>query len=123
MTRPEYTVDNPVDIDLDCNPNLLTLSLVDFTPQYLIRLLSSLVTPNLQQVTLYFNDDPHPYEPDGWLEIDRILNGQASVRLVEIVLAFDPTPSSKFIGYSPLLWSRGILKITYLPFDQWPFVK
>jgi hypothetical protein len=87
--------------------------------EYLIRLLSSLVTPNLQQVTLYFPEYPNFHEWDCWPEIDRILNGQASVRLVEIVLD-DPTSSSEFIEYSPLLWHRGILKITYLPVEQWP---
>jgi hypothetical protein len=113
-----------VDIDLGCNPNLLTLSLDAFALQYLTRLLSTLVTPNLQQVTLYFHDYSSCFrERDCCLEIDRILNGQASVHLVEIVLGVDPTLSSKFIEYSPLLWSRGVLKITYLPFDQWPWTK
>jgi hypothetical protein len=89
----------------------------------LIRLLSSLVTPNLQQVTLYFPKYPNFHEWDCWLEIDRILNGQASVRLVKIVLSVDtdPTPSPKFIEYSPLPWSRGILKITYLDINHWPY--
>jgi hypothetical protein len=114
--RPDCT--DTVNIDLGCNLNLLTLSMDAFALQYLTRLLSTLVTPNLQQVTLYFPEYIHEW--DCCLEIDRILNGQASVHLVEIVQDVDPRLSSKFIEYSPLLWSRGVLKITYLPYIKWP---
>jgi hypothetical protein len=114
-------------IDLGSNPNLLTLSLeIDLIRgrravlPYLIRLLSGLVMPNLQQVTLGFLDYTDFLEWDDWLEIDRILNGLASVRFVEILLDADPTPTPTFIEFSPLLWSRGILKITFLPLHQWP---
>jgi hypothetical protein len=115
--RPEGS--HTLKIDLGCNPNLITLSLQinPDAPLYLVRLLGGFVMPNLQQVTLYLSEYPEWYD---WLEIDRVLNGQASVCLVEIVLDADPTPSPTFIEYSPLLWSRGILKVTYLPHYRWP---
>jgi hypothetical protein len=74
--------------------------------------------PNLQQVTLGFRKYSDFREWDDWLEIDRILNGLASVCFVEILLDADPT--LKFIEYSPLLSSRRILKMTYLPVGYWP---
>jgi hypothetical protein len=88
--RPDC--DYTVDIDLGCNPNLLTLSVENSssTLYFLIRLLSGIVLPNLPQVNLYFEENCSFYEWDCWPEIDRILNGQASVHLVEIVLEADP---------------------------------
>jgi hypothetical protein len=114
-------------IDLGSNPNLLTLSLeIDLRGRgrhgvqpYLI-FLSGLAMPNLQQVTLGFLHYTDFLEWNDWLEIDGILNGLASVRFVEILLDADPTATPTFIEYSPLLWSRGILKITFLPLHEWP---
>jgi hypothetical protein len=112
------------DIDLDCNPNLLTLSVENDSSTLLdlTHLLSGNVTPKLKQVTLWFRryDFSPVQEGDDWLEIDHILNGRASVRLLEIVVAADLTPRPTFIERFPLLWARGMLKITYLPVDQWP---
>jgi hypothetical protein len=125
MCPDGYYTDN---IDLSYNPNLLTLSLQHsrHTPQRFVRLLSGLVTPNLQQVTLHLDDDPRPHESDDWLEIHRVLNGQASVCLVEIVQNTDPsypTLRRTFAEYFPLLWSRGILKSTYLLRYRWSFFR
>jgi hypothetical protein len=106
-------------IDLGSNPNLVTLFLwfdpCTPVPQSLIRTLSSLVTPKLQQVTLDFVNYSDSQNWDHWLEIDRILNGLASVRAVKIVLDDNPALTSTFNEYFPLLWSRGILTLQFEP--------
>jgi hypothetical protein len=118
--RPEAEYEPYNDnVDLSCNPNLLTLSLdmhlSNGTLPYLIRLLSSLVARNLQQVSFHLWDQLDSHQWVHWLEIDRILNDKASDRFeeVEVELLDDPTRTSAFVEYSPLLWSRGILKVTY----------
>jgi hypothetical protein len=107
-------------VDLSCNPNLLTLSLKmhvsNGTLPYLIRLLSSLVARNLQQVSIHLWDRLDSHQWVHWLEIDRILNDKASDHFEEVkvvLLLDDPTRIPAFVEYSPLLWSRGILKVTH----------
>jgi hypothetical protein len=103
-------------VDLSCNPNLLTLSLEMYlsngTLPYLIRLLSSLVARNLQQVSFHLSGRLDSHQWVHWLEIDRILNDKASDRFEEVkVVLPDPSQIPGFAEYSPLLWSRGILNV------------